>query len=90
MSDVIEAPRCVRAFGAGSTQVRIWSNGMVTYRYAIGDDGTAEFTLYSEVGEPYRPAFDRIIAAFHLVVEERGLTFDTAPWLADKLVSVDD
>jgi hypothetical protein len=87
MSDVIEAPRCVRAFGAGSTQVRIWSNGMVTYRYALGDDGTAEFTLFSEVGEPHKTEFMRIFRVFSVVVLEGGIEFNTAPWVADKLVS---
>lgn len=82
-------PRCVRVVGVGSTQFRVWSNGACSYRYEVPGAGTMEFSLFSEVGEPYKPAFERIFRVFNVQIDGGAVEMDHKPWFADRLLSMD-
>lgn len=49
-----------------------------------------EFSLLSEVGEPYKPVFSRIFREFNVQIAEGDVEMDHRPWFADRLLSMDD
>lgn len=81
-----------RVVGKRSSQIRIYSDDSVRFKYLLDqhdeDDGGMEVSLYSEVGEPYKAAFNDIAKEFKIVFgDQRELP--SAPWLADTIASIE-
>lgn len=73
----------INVFGCGSSQIKVMKDGTLRFCYEV-PQGTAEFSLYSEVGEPHKAKFERIFKELNLKLgEKRELT--AYPWYADTL-----
>ncbi len=68
-------------------RMRVNKDGVITYSYTI--DGVPDvgfkFTLFSEIGEPYKKTFRDMIIALGWEIE-RGRDMEAHPWCADILI----
>lgn len=83
--DVLFRPRQV--FGIGSTDVVVMPDFTLRFRYVADlhdPDTVCEFSLLSEVGEPYKPRFQEVMRKFKLTLGE-PTELDEYPWFADTL-----
>ncbi len=71
-----------KIIGEPWAQIRIMPDASLRFRYQVDHVCTCEFSLFSEVGEKYKPGF---LALMHDHGIELGkpMEFDTAPWVAD-------
>ena len=80
-----------RVVGKGSSQIRIFRDDTIRFKYLLNqaDEGDGmEVSMFSEVGEPYKAAFNDIVSEFNIVFgDQRHLP--SAPWLADTIASIE-
>lgn len=81
-----------RVLGCGSTQIKLMLDGTLRYRYEVTHRvcPATEVSLLVGVADAYRPAFDKIIKAFNLVIAPKSRDLPEAPWHADTVVSIDE
>ena len=82
--------RAKRIMGRGATQIKIMQDDSLRYRYELTLHTPGEYfecSLLSEVGEPYLPEFQFLLAMFNIVVAKDMAEYDERPWYADKLGS---
>lgn len=74
--------RARKIIGEPWAQIRIMPDTSLRFKYQVDSDITCEFSLFSEVGEKYKPGF---LALMHDHGIELGepMEFDAAPWIAD-------
>ena len=63
-------------------QIRIMPDTSLRFRYQVDHVCTCEFSLFSEVGEKYKPGFLGLMHDHGMELGE-PMEFDTAPWVAD-------
>jgi hypothetical protein len=71
-------------FGLGSKQIKLMYDGTLRFKYAVDDVCGCEFSLFSEVGEPYQAGFKRLMKEHSLMLGDPK-ELDQAPWYADTL-----
>ena len=73
-----------QVFGLGDKQIRLMRDGTLRFKYVVSDVCDCEFSLLSEVGQPYQAGFKRLMQEHGLVLgTPREL--DQAPWYSDTL-----
>ncbi len=81
-----------RVVGKGSSQIRIFKDDTVSFKYLFNHadegDGGMEVSMFCEVGEPYKAAFNDIVKEFNIVFGEQRHQ-PSAPWLADTIASIE-
>jgi hypothetical protein len=81
-----------RVVGKGSSQIRIFKDDTVRFKYLFNQadegDGGMEVSMFCEVGEPFKAAFNDIVKEFNIVFgAQRHLS--SAPWLVDTIASIE-
>lgn len=71
----------MKVIHSGCASLQVLDDGTLRYKYS-DKEFTAEFSLFSEVGEPYKADFHHI---FKVCGIHRGSVkqLDAEPWLAD-------
>ena len=63
------------------------SDGSIRFRYTLpGEECIGfSFSLFSEIGEPAKPEFHRLLNQYGLCVAKDAKRLDASPWLSDQL-----
>lgn len=84
--------RAKHVYGFSGAHIRVMPDNTVWFYYWLEgeeeEDGSGEFSLLSEVGEPYRAKFDRIIQEYNFVFASKPKELNHYPYYADQVVSV--
>lgn len=76
---------CKQRFDDFGVTLKVMHDNTLRFRYRIDSNSTCEFSLLSEVGQPWRPAFDQLIEKHGLVLSEHATEFSESPWVASAL-----
>lgn len=77
--------RAAQIIGPRHAHVAVMPDRTLRYRYNVPGVGRCEYSLLSEVGEPWVPGFRALIERSGLAVR-RGVDLPAAPWVADMVV----
>lgn len=83
MSKLTRTIRVLR--GHDGARIKILSDNSIRYRYRVSPDITCDFSLWCEVGEPYKPLFVDILNKHGLRVADGHIELPISPWLSDSL-----